>query len=467
MNEVSTQSFLEPAENWLCENYWLDIRYFAVAEQDGLRIWDACVRFNPLPPPRNHTFQIESDKFAIGQIQRLSESKSSSMDLLHRAANGVVDLPTKALGLNRGEAFRFYSEMTNRERWFSELHLQVSASHGRSFSPSELANIDNFLRQSQPPFDGLGDAAQWLGLNADPSAKKLPSIDIYISPPVDLMFDKCSLADGTLSLILHAHEKFDSNRVGLALRVLPGYGLDARQQISDKIAWSQNREGLLEGVATIKVENADSVLVMLMIEGLTVRRQVFIDPEKARNNRLLAVQYFDKNLAKIKSSVFDDRNSRAFEKGVAALLFLLGFSPAAQIEDESPDLIVTTPGGLMAIVECTIKTADFSAKLGKLVDRRNGLSKALKLSGHPSRVAAVLICRLPRDQIATFSEEVAAHNTILITAEGLSSAFNGVRTHNDPDKMLEAAMARVAANANPDLESIRSTAQPQLNEPYK
>lgn len=467
MNEISTQSFLDPAGSWLCENYWLDIRYIAVAEKEGMRIWDASIRLSPVPPQHDYSFQIESNDFAIGQIQRLSESKSSSMDLLHRAANGVVDLPTKALGLNRGEAFRFYSEMTNRERWFSELHLQVSASHGRSFSPSELANIDNFLRRSQPPFDGLGDAAQWLGLNADTSVKKLPSIDIHISPPVDLIFEKCSLADGNLNLTLHAHEKFESNRVGLALRVLPGFGLDARQQISDRIAWSNNREGLIEGVATITVEKADSVLVMLMIEGLTVRRQVFIDPEKARNNRLLAVQYFDENLAKIKFSVFDDKDSRAFEKGVAALLFLLGFSPVVQIEDESPDLIVTTPGGLMAIVECTIKTADFSAKLGKLVDRRNGLSKALKLSGHPSRVAAVLICRLPRDQIATFNGEVAAHNTILVTAEGLSSAFNSVRTHNDPDKMLEAAMERVAVNANPDLESIRRTAQPQRNEPYK
>jgi hypothetical protein len=137
--------------------------------------------------------------------------------------------------------------------------------------------------------------------------------------------------------------------------------------------------------------------------------------------------------------VLESSESARFENGVAALLFLLGFTPSVQLETDAPDLIVTTPGGKLAIVECTTRIADFAAKVGKLVDRRGALSKQLSASGHPAQIIAVLICRLPRDQIAAQAAELHAHKIILLTGDDLLKSFDSVRTPADADMMLDAA----------------------------
>lgn len=441
------QTFLHAADAWICEGYSIDIRYLADIRDDGAQILDASIALNPLPPKNDLSFQIESSTFAVGQIQRLAQSKKSLIRLLTLATTGKLELPSRVLSLLYGEAYEFRSEMSHRERWFSELHLLVMGSLRPAPSTTVLANIDNLLRGSQPPFDGLSDAARWLGLSAPGISSYPRSIAIRVGPPVDMIFDECALSDDHLTLTLHAHPKFDVNHVGLAVRAAPGIGLQARKQVAREIKWGRVRSGRREGVAQIQIENADSVLAMLMIGTETVRRQWFLDPTKARNNRLLAVQHFDKDLRMIRQAVLESSDPTKFEQGVAALLFLLGFSPSVQLETDSPDLIVTTPGGKLVIVECTTRTSDFASKVGKLVDRRGALSKSLAASGHPAQVISVLICRLPRDQIAVHADALRGHNTILLAGEDLAAGFGNVRFPTDPDRMLDAAQARVSGEA--------------------
>jgi hypothetical protein len=63
-------------------------------------------------------------------------------------------------------------------------------------------------------------------------------------------------------------------------------------QVTDQIKWGRVKNGRRTGIARVKLKNADNALAMLLIEGSTVRRQWFIDPAKARNNRFLAVSAF-------------------------------------------------------------------------------------------------------------------------------------------------------------------------------
>jgi len=175
---------------------------------------------------------------------------------------------------------------------------------------------------------------------------------------------------------------------------------------------------------------------MLLIGQTTVRRQWILDPAKARNHRLLAVQQFDQDLRMIRDAVLQGTDSVKFEHGVAALLFMLGFSPSVQLETNAPDLIVATPLGRLVIVECTTRISDFASKIGKLVDRRGALQKSFARSGHPTDVIAALVCRLPRDQIAAQPADVLAHNVLLFSQEDLSSAFDRVRIPQDPDQMV-------------------------------
>lgn len=447
-NSNLVEAFLRSAGDWLCDGYALDTRYVAATTSSGPEIFSASLLLNPLPPQRRDLgFRIAGSRFLIGQTQVPSARKASLVDILTQAVSGEIRVADQKMRLLPEPALDFYSEMSFRDRWFSELHLQVLGARRPQPSSFELATADNELRLASPPFDGVTDACNWLGLTAPGSTANPNTINIRVGPPVDLIFDECRLAADRLRLTLHAHPKFDVSRVHLAVRAAPGSGLLGRQQIAGDIAWFRARNGRRPGVVEIVLPQADSALAMLMIETSTVRRQWFIDPAKARNNRYLAVQHFDRELRMVRQAVLESSDSAKFEHGVAALLFLLGFTASVQLETDAPDLVVTTPGGKLTIVECTVRTSDIAAKIGKLVDRRGSLSKYLAASGHPAEVIAVLVCRLPLDQLPAQALEASQNRVVLLTNENLLAAFDRVRSPEDPDEVLAGAITRSASQA--------------------
>ena len=448
MSDEALQLFLDSANAWICDGYSLDIRYLADSNANDARIWDAQIQLNPLPPDRDHQLRIGSDKFRAGQIQLYPQSKASLLQVLSDAAAGSIPLAGCRLSLAKEQSISYYSEMSHRDRWFSPLHLLVAGSSRVVPTSIELVGIDNVLRGSNPPFDGLSDIANWLGLRVPGTSSNAPSIVLQVGPPADLITDKCVLKNDQLILTIHAHPKLDVSRIGLAVRAVPGTGLSARKHVTESIAWKRTRNGRREGVIKVQVEQADNVLVMLLIGDSMVRRNWFIDSDKARNNRFLAIQHFDKDLRMIRQAVLEHSDSSKFEMGIAALLFLLGFSPSVQLETDAPDLVVTTPGGRLVIVECTTRVADFQMKLGKLVDRRGGLLKSLEASGHSAQVAAVLICRLPKNQIAAEADSLLAHKVILLTNEDLVAGLDRVRFPGDPDKLLLDGLAQISGASN-------------------
>lgn len=442
MTEAKTD-FLLAADAWLCDDYALDIRYIARSSSNGLAIVSATISMAPLRSALDNSFSIATENILAGQIQKFPVSKTELDSILNSAMEGRISLPKASISLQGNPPFDYYSEMVRRDRWFSELHLQIGGGRNAMPSPELLAKIDNDLRAASPPFDGLTDLAGWLGIDLAALNGGVPAITIRVSPPVDLIFDQCELRDNLLTLVLHAHQSFDIARLSLAVRGMPGSGLAGRLQATNQVVWDDVNDNRRQGVARIQMQDCDSALAMLMIGSSTVRRQWFLDPTKARNNRFMAVQHYDTELRKIRSAVLESPESAKFELGVAALLFLLGFSPVLQLETDSPDIIVTTPGGQLVLVECTTKISDFSAKLGKLVDRRGSLSKVLAGAGHPPEILATLICRSPRDQIAAHEDELRSHKVLLLTREDLQNSFDLVRHPSDPDKIVTRAKAQL------------------------
>ena len=303
----------------------------------------------------------------------------------------------------------------------------------------DLASIDNALRAAAPPFDGVEDLRAWLGLRL-PDSSSLSTISIAINPPIDIRVDESSLSGDVLRLVLHAHPKASKSQVTLAVRAVPGDGLLSRAQVADKIVWGEVNDGRIEGRAEISLSKATGALAMLLIGPDTVRRNWFLDPARAPNHRFAAVQQFDTDLRMLKRGLFEDTDSTRFETAVASMLFLLGFSPAIQLETNSPDLIVVTPLGRLILVECTIRVADVQTKLGKLVDRREALLRTLRANNQGTEVVAALVCRLPRDQIAAHVNTLKAMRVVLVAAEEITTAIDRARLPVDPEAILTQAL---------------------------
>jgi hypothetical protein len=440
--------FFTSATEWLCDSYSLGIHYVATADQGVAKIIDVDMFLFPLPPLKISNFSIQAGNILAGQKIFPSLTKAEILERLTMAATGKLEVNGLLLTLDPLDNLDYYSELPNRNTWFTELHLLVSGSQIKMCSSAENIQNDDALRTVTPAFDGMDDLCSWLGLTDARSNGRAPSIKLRVGPPVDMIFDSSKVENNVFELALRAHPKLDISKVGLATREFPGNGTETRRQSGNKISWKRVKNGARPGILKMKLTNAASVLAILIVGGRTVRRQWFNDPEKAVNPRYVATQLFDKDLKQLRQSVTDSTDSVRFEQGIASLLYLLGFSTAIQVETQAPDILVSTPGGKLAIVECTTKISDFQNKLGKLVERRNALVKSLESTGHNLRVDAFIACGLPKSQIAVEDRQLTQHQVTLICREDISYAFAQLRIPTNPDELLDQAAVRLSNARN-------------------
>lgn len=166
MSESQKDAFLLAADEWICDDYSLDIRYIAIPGMDGPALISASVCLYPLQAKNNNSFNIHTPYILLGQIQRYPLKKSEIEQIIRAAADGSIALPDIDLRLGGTPPFDYYSEMINNTRWFSELHLQVSGGTVSMPSPQSRLEMDNVLRVAATPFDGIQDAANWLDIDA-------------------------------------------------------------------------------------------------------------------------------------------------------------------------------------------------------------------------------------------------------------------------------------------------------------
>ena len=441
----SAQKFIAAIEGWICDQYYVDIRYIALSRQSATVIWSASIDLWPRPSSADAGFSLVASNVRAGQQYLGQVTRDTVLALIRDALRGRLVAHDTDMSLDGANSLTFESNNNEPDLWFYPMDLRVSGLTWAAPLPAEMYQLESHLRTATTPFDGFADLRTRLGLTEGHLGTKRPSIRIRMSPPVDVMFHETTLANGRFHAVLRAHREFDVSKVALALRVAPGdIGTD-RFQAKDLITWS--RSGLENvGVLDMELSNAHSVLIMLSINDATVRRQWFVDPSRAENDRFIAANTFDSGLRMLTGAVFDATDSTKFEQGVAELLFLVGFSVNLPVEKDAPDILITSFAGRCAVVECTIRTSDLGSKIGKLVHRRNALASALRAANVPSNVSAILVCRLPRDQIAATPEELSKHNVILLSFEALESALRYVRFPTDADELLKSNFQLLIAN---------------------
>jgi hypothetical protein len=448
LSQTTKDEFFKSTRDWICSSYSLSVQYLAVSDQGIFKILDASVFANPLPPINPSTFNITAGNLMAGQEVYPELSKVEILKRLAKAAVGEIEVHGLKLKLASQNPLGFYSETPSRETWFSELHMMVTGAQINGISSNEVANNDAALRSVEPPFDGLFDLCNWLNLKDARATGQASAINLRISPPVDFNFGASTLQDNNFNLALYAHPKFDTKKLNLATKEFPGRGIESRKQVNSFIKWNGIKEGKRSGVLKLKTMNADSLLAMLNIGDRTIRRQWFIDPTKAVNSRYVATQLFDKDLKQLNQSILDATDSNRFEQGIALLLYVMGFSAAVQLETNSPDILVSTPNGTIAVVECTLKISDFQSKVGKLAGRRNALITSLESTRHSVRVDAFLICGKPKEGIAIDTNLLINHKITLLSKEDIQELLSQLRVPKNPDEILDRAAARLAEMRN-------------------
>ncbi|WP_432241184.1 hypothetical protein [Herbaspirillum robiniae] len=376
--------FVDLVATWVCEGYSANIRYIASGLANDHYLWNATINLVPLSEHRDQDVHISGDGFSAGKVHKNGEAKEAILQLVSQAVSGKFKLSGRSLSVWTSSELDYFSEMYRRNSWYSKGHIQIIGNQRSSITALELLEIDSTLRRGSPPFDGVDDLFGWLGLGGFGLKETPPAINIFVEPPVVLVIPKCNLVDNRLTLTLAAQENVDIALIGLAIRAAPGDDLNTRVQVAAAVNWMQPNNGIREGTLEIQLANAESALAILSVGRFVAQRHWIGDKEKARNSRFLSLQFFDKELKMLKRALLEASDSAKFENGIAALLFMLGFSAAVQLETDAPDLIVTTPNGRIVLIECTLRTADVSLKVGKLVTGAGLLQRRLVLAGIPT-----------------------------------------------------------------------------------
>ena len=427
----------ETAATWLCNSYSIDTRFLSEITADGThRLLSALIFLDPIAHKTDNNFQQIAGNLYVGQIITPNVTKEKSLQIIQAAIAGEIYVYGKKLALENEPLLEFHSESLRRDLWFYPLHLRISGRKASSHTYIDSFNTDNALRNAQIPFDGVADLAGWLGISEPVVGQDAPSITLRVNPPADLALADCRLAAEKLELKILALSKFEKTEIGVSVREVPGKGLAARYQVGNVFKWRRVKDGIRVGTASIPMQFADQVLVVLSLGGVVVRRNWFVNPARARNQRLIAVQQFDQDLRMIKREILTPSTTDKFELSVAALLYLMGFNPVVQIETDSPDIVLFTPEGRLAVIECTTRIADNALKIGKLVDRRGALTKTLSANDHPAKVLGILICALPKDQMAISDDELLRNKIILVCKEDISAALNQLRFPKNPDQLF-------------------------------
>lgn len=421
------KQFFRSANQWICDGYSASIRYIILRDNTA-RYWLTSLLIDVAPRECDPSlsFEVRGLLVRAGQMQLSNLSWKEISEVLARGTNGEVRISHETYAMRLPD-LEVESDMRQLDRFHCNLHMRCFTRENYKDDLYDFASIDAELRRSDIPFDGLQDLAAWLGVN-NPANLPFAESKLLISPPIDLVWEESGLQKNSLSLGFFAHPNLPVERVSVSVRALPGPALDGRRQIGNAIEWKENA-GLKIGKVTCDFVDADNAMVMISFGGSTVRRQFFIDPEKARNLRYLAMRVFDVDLEKIKQNIFGEKNKR-FEEAINVLLFMLGFIAARPMGTDCPDIIAITAEGQFVVIECTVSISDFSNKLGKLVSRRAVLQAEFNKHGQDRDVLAYLVTAQTRDQVASKQDELRRYNVVMVTYEDLEQIMLGLPGQN-------------------------------------
>lgn len=441
-------TFLADASQWITASCSIDIRFAArrTSSESGWEILAAHIGIVPFPlvNSENFEFSLEVGDFWFGQEQLHDVPASIAQEIIKDACEGSVALYSKVITMRGSE--KGYSRANLGDEWFvSYLGLLVSTYPQSDDLPKVTPALENELRRSSPPFDGLSDLLTWLNLANDFDDQGQTRLRINIAAPADVVVDQTRVTNGQLHVTVVAHPTLDPKSLHVAVRGAPPRGITSRVQIADKIIWGAPLEGKRFGSAIVELPGVDSGQIMLAVGNQYIRRHWFVDPVRSQNERYFAMRLFDSNLKIVRRYLLDEHNSDKFELAVAALIFMMGFNPAVQCETDAADIVVMAPSGRLALVECTLKLSDVPSKVGKLVHRREALAKALSTDGRIVEVLSVLVCQADHPQVAA-DEIDLAHKGVLLVTKGLLTQQIDSRLHypTNPEKVYMDALERLA-----------------------
>lgn len=362
--------------------------------------------------------------------------------------SGKLDLGENSISVNEKSELSYYCRREWPEAFVFNKQIEIRCDYRTNHHDDPpLHKINDELRSYHIPFDGLQDLFNYLGLQFNGYPSGYESIVTLASPAG---IKKCHIDNNQLSLELEAHPSFGVNEisVGVVATTTPNEQY-TRINLSPLIEWS-HAEDRLVGKGSLSINHLSAAQILMAVNGQSIVRNWYVDEKNPPNPRASKYLCLDAEFHRLKKYLDGgNTDSDAFEKGVSILAWILGFNPTLVAETESPDILVETPSGKIAVIECTKKIKDIRVKAGKLIDRRYELSKKMRQIDPATGLIAALVVNLPKDQMADERTFLSANKILLITNEQLEQLLGLLTTPPTPEKYFAKAIQKINSEVPP------------------
>jgi hypothetical protein len=302
-------------------------------------------------------------------------------------------------------------------------------------------DLDWELKASEEPFDSLQELMNHYRVGV----LRLDSINIEIVALGIVAVDLSTIVTGTdCELAVRMSPDGDQHKAALSYRVMGGDKIERRRVSGDAMEWSDAADGARRGSVRIQVPNASVIQAYASYDGVVYHQGWIADPTTAQNARRAAYEAFDAKLTALSDLLTKPPgkgNARDLEAGIAWLLWMLGFNVAHMGNipklQEAPDLLVTTPLGNFAVVECTTGPLKTDNKLPLLIERSEMVRERLAASNNSHlKVLPVIVTSKRRLEIRADIEQAERLGVLIVTAETLQAVLPRTLFRVDPEQIF-------------------------------
>lgn len=332
-----------------------------------------------------------------------------------------------------------HGEGLQQQKRFSILQLTGSSND----TPIRDVHLDWELMSASAPYDSINELCLEFGVGP---IEQLPvTFEAVLTPVVEIgASSRVNDAKAEINLLLAP--TLDSQKASLGYRVFEQGVVAHRGEVAgEDLEWSDWND-VRKGAVIFDVPPAAAVHCYARFDGVTHHHYWIADPSTAQNPRRAAYEKFDPELRILRELLVPEvGNAADLEKGVAWLLWLLGFSPIHLAEkrkrvSNAPDLLAVTPAGHHVVVECTMGQLKGDSKMERLVGRAAVVRERLERSNNKHlRVLPLMVTSMTRPEVAAGEQPAKEQGVVILTREDLLAACDRTVVLPTPDAMFEEA----------------------------
>ena len=369
--------------------------------------------------------------FAVGRVRLHGEEFS---------------FPSQDGGDIRGE-FEPFHQGAGAQTRLPVLTMRGQVTAGLADSPL----LDWELKSASPPYVSFEELLLEFGV---PVPQGLGIFETFHALPVRIDGNRSHVKDTLASVALMTEHGIDPKEVRLGLVAIKAGEVAHRRSIEGvDLEWETGGEFPV-GFIECEVPAGRTIQAIASLKGIAFHYWWLFDPEHITNPRKAVYEVTDPGCVVLRELLAHNPkgSARDLEFGVAWLFWMLGFGVAHlgsnRLTHDAVDLVVTTPSGNFALVECTTGVISTDKKVPNLLRRRALVLDKLAHSKHnATKVLPVLVTSCSREEVEHEIAPTQQRGVLVLTRRDLEDMLNQTSTLFDADEIYKRAEEQVASAA--------------------